>query len=330
MLEKENVVSALKAALTGQMQANNIRIIEDAVVPLKPVKPNKGLYLLWGLFLSLSIGAGYVMMMEALNNKARSRKDIEEDLGFLFLGGVPVLSKIDLTALEALDQDPAAAQAIRNIRTYIGFSGVKQPRSIVVTSLLPGEGKSSILSHLAYAFAKKGEKTLLIDADLYRSHLHKAFGLKSMEPGLSDALASDIPIDRIIRKTAYENLSLIPSGIRTRKSLELIGSDRMKTLLDQLTGRFDRIIIDTPPSFALSEALVLSRLADLTAIVVKADTIDKAALKEMKERFTAYGSKIGGVILNFFDPTLDNRYYHLYSSYCINYSSNIDTKFDGN
>lgn len=327
-VEKDRVLTGLKADLAGRLQANNIRVIDYAQVPASPITPRRMKNAVSGFFFSLFLGLGIIFFMEYIDDSVKNQENVEEDLGLPYLGDFPSL-KIAIPdkyeRVTEIDKDTGAAEAIRNIRTNIEFSSLKDSlKTIAITSTVPKEGKSFLASYLAYAFARSGVKTLLIDADIRRPTMHKLFDV-DQKPGLVDLLVESDSPDNAVRKTPYDNLYVLPSGSKAPNPVELLGSNRISELLKEFSFTFDKIIIDTPPSLTISDALVLSKATNATIIVTKYGQIGKNIFSKVAGRFRAVGSKVLGVVINFTDIEKSSYYKHrYYHKYYKNYYSAED------
>lgn len=191
------------------------------------------------------------------------------------------------------------AEQFRSLRTNIVFSPFSNEiKSIVVTSSLPGEGKSTVVSNLAVEMASSGKHVVIIDCDFRKPTIHKKFSI-SNEVGLTNILIEDGEIeDILVLNTNIPNLYAIPSGPIDFNSSELLGSEKMKGILDELTNNFDIVLIDTPPILYLSDAQILSSLAQGTIIVTSYGLSEKNVLLSVKEKIEKVGGKILGVVIN--------------------------------
>ncbi len=331
-LETGRILSSLRADIAGRLQVNNIRIIDYAQVPRSPIKPQKAKNILLGLFFSTFLGIGIIFLMEHLDDSVKNQEDVESRLGIPYLGDFPILKTILPSLkfiphkLDEIDKNVDASEAIRNIRTNIIFSVPKDSlKNVLITSTLPQEGKSFLSSYIAFSFAKNGFKTLILDADIRKPRMHKFFEIERA-PGLVNLLVESVPLEAAIKKTPYDNLYVLPSGSKTPNPQELLSSVKLDELIQKLSGSFEKIIIDTPPSFNIADALVLSRLSDMVIFVTKSGTVSKDALIKIKDKFSATGSRIAGTIINFSEMEKNSyykyRYYHKY--YKDYYSSDED------
>ncbi len=201
-----------------------------------------------------------------------------------------------------VDKNPksSVAEAIRIIRTNLEFSGVdKKVRSILVTSSVPGEGKSFICTNLATAFAQNGSKVLLMDCDMRKGRLHKIFEMEN-DKGLSNLLLENVEVrfSSYIKKTFIENLYLLPKGVVPPNPSELLNSPKTKVLLRTLAEKFDYIILDGTPVNGLTDSLILTKYVDKTVIVTSLNQTKTNELEFTKKSLLSVGADIAGVIVN--------------------------------
>lgn len=191
-----------------------------------------------------------------------------------------------------------AAEQFRSLRTNIEFKALKaEVKSIVVTSSMPGEGKSTVVSNLGASLASNGKRVAIVDCDLRKPAIHKKFLMHNNE-GLSNILIQNRKFEDVIITSKIPNLFVIPGGPIIPNPSELLSSDNMKKLLNELTDSFNMILIDTPPVFQISDALILSALAKGTIIVAAYRKSEKNVLKNTKERIEKVGGNILGVVIN--------------------------------
>lgn len=201
-----------------------------------------------------------------------------------------------------VDRNPksSVAEAIRIIRTNLEFSGVdKRVRSILVTSSIPGEGKSFISTNLATAFAQNGSKVLLMDCDMRKGRLHKIFEIEN-DKGLSNLLLENVEVrfNSYIRRTRIENLYLLPKGVVPPNPSELLNSPKTKVLLRTLSEKFDYVILDGTPVNGLTDSLILTKYVDKTVIVTSLNQTKTSELEFTKKSLMSVGADIAGVIVN--------------------------------
>lgn len=204
-----------------------------------------------------------------------------------------------------------SAEAYRSLRTSIKFSSAdKLIKTIVVTSSLIGEGKSTVVGNLAYSLNQDGSRVLVIDCDLRKPSMHYNFFV-SNEEGLTDVLAGNSDLKNVIKKVE-ESLFLITAGTTSPNPAEILGSKAMEDLINELYIDFDYIILDTPSVLPVSDTLLLASKADATLIVVKARKTKEKMVKESYAQLVDARANVIGTILNESDKSLDNKYYGCY------------------
>lgn len=203
------------------------------------------------------------------------------------------------------------AEQFRMFRTNIRFSFAgDEVKTIVVTSCLPNEGKSTIISNLAISMAKSGKSVVIVDCDLKKPAIHKIF-LLSNSQGLTNVLIKDKTIEEVIVNTPVPDLYVIPSGPMHLNSSELLSSKNIKDVLDELTEKFDTVLIDTPPVLYMSDAKIMAALSEGTIVVTSYGKTDKYLLLNAKENIEKAGGKILGVVIN----KIPTKYNSDYGSY---------------
>ena len=235
------------------------------------------------------------------------------------VAGAPAVKRGEVARLVVLDDSRSfAAEAYRVLRTNLHYANPDAPiRRLLVTSAGEGEGKSTTVANLGVCFAQADRAVLLIDTDLRRPVINTFFR-QPATPGLSSYLAGDALLEAIIQKTAVPNLSIIASGPTPPNPAELVGSRRMRELLDAASERFDMILLDSPPVLAVSDAGALVPMVDGVLLVVGSGLTARLALRRAKEAVEAVQGRIVGAVLNRFDASAQGysrRYYDRYESY---------------
>lgn len=317
---------------TGGMQVAHARVIDTAIVPADPVKPNKKLIVILAAFVSGMFAVALAFLLDLLDNTLRRPEDIEERLHETLLGIVPLdRSRPTDEAFEAFVSDNRSpfAEAIRTIRTGFVLSNLDQPAKVtVITSSTPNEGKSTIALNLGEALAQM-EKVLLIDADMRRPTVAKTCGLDRNTMGLSNLVTGSGDAKACIHRWDIGSMDVMPAGLVPPNPLELLSSKRFAQVLEGLKKYYDRIIIDSAPTQAVSDALVLSSLADAVIYVVKADTTSVTLVKGCLKRLNDINAPINGVVLNGMDMdkkgAYSDQYAHYYGGY---YGDDSDSLVD--
>jgi protein-tyrosine kinase len=206
----------------------------------------------------------------------------------------------------------AAAEAYRTLRTNIQFASLDQPhRILIVASASAGEGKTTTVANFGVVNAQSGLRVCVIDADLRRPALHRIFGLPNQR-GLTTALLEDQPIVTLVQPTRIPNLSVLTSGPSAPNPAELVGSKRMRQLLEAATADFDLLVCDTPPIVAVSDAVSLAAQCDGVIFVVKTGAVQHQVIKRTMAQIEAVKGRILGVVLNSYNFRRDGYYYDHY------------------
>lgn len=296
---------------TGGFEKPHARIVDRAITPGSPFKPNKKRSLILALVLGLMLGSGIAILLDVLDNTIKSPDDVQDKLRFPLLGSVPKMATDKKGNFEQFWQQPQSqfSEALRTIRTGVVLSGLDDPaKTIVVTSTVPGEGKSTIALNLGSALGQM-EKTLVIGADLRRPSLAKLCQLTPNHPGLSHFVSGAAELDACVEYLDELKIFVMPAGVIPPNPLEMLGAKKFIEGLEVLKQRFDRIVIDTPPLHPVSDALVLASYADSVIYVVKADSTSATQVKKSMASILASNEPLTGVVLNQFDITKASKYY---------------------
>ena len=287
------------------------RVVDTALVPTVPVSPNKKRIVVVASVMGLFLGCVIAVLLGLLDNTIKTPDDVQERLGSPMLGAIPKVASSSDGVNEQYwhNQNNSFAESIRTIRTGIVLSGLDNPsRIIVVTSSLPGEGKSTLALNLGSAFGHL-EKTLVIGADLRKPSIAKKCQLPANHPGLSNYVAGSAELDECISAFGDEQMFVMPAGIIPSNPLEMLSSQKFAEALNHLKDRFDRIIIDSAPIQAVSDALILASQADSLLFVVKADSTSYTLVRKAINRLRDSNLPLTGVVLNQFDIAKSARYY---------------------
>jgi capsular exopolysaccharide synthesis family protein len=302
---------AKETAETIGFQTAHARVVERATPPIAPIKPRKTRIVTIAFLLSALAGVGLVLLRSLLDNTLKSADDVAERLNVPFLGSLPRVRTAKgqvgpyLGYLE--DTGSGFAEAVRTIRTGLVLSGLEKPHKItVVTSTTPGEGKSTVAINLAAALAQM-ESVLLIDADLRRPSIAMAIEMPSGAPGLSNVLAQSEKLEDCIHKSPH-GFDVLAAGIVPANPLELLSTSHFKKLINTLSSRYDRVIIDSAPMNAVSDSLILATLADSLVYVAKADATPRALVLKNINLIRHSNLPLTGVVLNRLDTRKEAGY----------------------
>jgi succinoglycan biosynthesis transport protein ExoP len=313
-----------ETSLTEDMRTGNIRIIDRAEVPRYPVKPKKRLNILLAIIVGLVTGIGLTFFFDYLDNTVKIPEDVKQYLKIPYLGSSPLFSAKGKGNPEE-DTNPelvtlhspksTASESYRGIRTSILFSSAESaPQVILITSAGPLEGKTITTANLAVTMAQPGSKVIILDCDMRRPKMHKVFGM-ARDQGLSNLLAGSSDMDKSIFHTQVPNLDIIPCGPIPPNPSEMLGSARMATLLNDLRKQYTHILIDSSPSTAVTDAVVVSKSVDGVVLVIRAGATAREIVKNGIAQFEAVGARILGAVLNAVDVGRDSYYYYQYYYY---------------
>jgi capsular exopolysaccharide synthesis family protein len=305
---------AKETSVSGELKSSNIRVIDRAERPRRPVSPRPVFSLLLALVGGTILGCGTAFFFEYLDSRIKSPEEIDTYLGLPSIGMIPALGKQwkDADPLITNGVPPSFAEAFRTLRTNVLFSAATPGcRSIAVTSTGPGEGKTLVASNLAIGFATAGQRVLLLDADMRRPRLHDVL-TGAQEPGLSNVLVGNTSAGDALRKTAVPNLYVLTAGRIPPNPAELLGSRAFKELLASIRERFDWIVIDTPPVMAVTDPNIVASLTDGVVFVIGAEMtsyrIARRALQQLEHAHAAFA----GAVLN---NVQIQRHAYYYSQY---------------
>ena len=310
-----------ETSLTEEMKTGNIRIIDKAEVPQSPVKPRKKRNILLAVIVGLTLGFGTALFLEYLDNTIKLPEDVKEHLEIPYLGPVPAITSNDIPAHVARDlvtvhsPKSAAAESYRSIRTGILFSSADAaPRTIVFTSASPDEGKTMTAANIGVAMANAGSRVLLLDCDMRRPRIHKIFGV-DRKIGLSSILVGTGSAKDAIVPSSVENLDILPVGPIPPNPSEIIGSKKMGLLLSDLKKQYDRVLIDSPPISAVTDAVILAQMADSLLLVVRAGETPRQVIQHALAQVRSVNANILGAVLNAVSVGRDSYYYYQYYYY---------------
>jgi exopolysaccharide transport family protein len=327
----EGLLEKLKeAGVTAGLRSNNFRIIDAARVPTSPSEPNIPRNLTFALMLGVISGVGLAFILENMDNTVRTPEQATALSGLPALGMIPLGSKsvshgptgkrLVLTpisskeAVETVTQvrpQSQMAESYRALRTSLLLSNLgAPPKVIMVTSARPQEGKTTTSINTAIVLAQKGVRVLLIDADLRRPSVHKTLGM-GPRSGLSNVLTGSATAQQAITTSpVLPNLFILPAGTPPPNPAELLASSNMRDLIAELRAEFDHIVIDTPPTLSVTDAVVLSPRADATILVIRSGQTTKQALRRARDILTQVNAHVAGVLLNAVDLTSPDYYYY--------------------
>lgn len=329
-------------------QYNNVTMIEPAEVPIVPYSPKRLQNILLALLLSTVGGIGLALFADYLDNTVKDPNDVARYAQIPTLAMIPKLNtqkgspvpygrdslspeveqKSSVLALNSQlftpDHHPLGVEAYRILRTSILLSTAGgPPKKILFTSGSPSEGKSTTAINTAISLARLGRSVLVIDADMRRPTVHKALSIDN-KIGLSNCLSGEVPIEKVVKSSTIPNLSLLPSGVIPPNAAELVSSESMRILLQELSSQFDHVLIDSPPLASVTDALVLSTMVDGVILLVSSGRSTRDILRYSCQQLAKVNSKLLGAVLNNFDYKQDGYGYYNYNYYGNYRESEID------
>lgn len=321
--ETRRLVQSIKIELSGQFSGNNIRVIDPAVTPEKPVRPRKLMNLAIGLLGGGLLGLMLVFVLEFLDQSVKSSEDLEEKLGLPFLGFVPYekLKKKEREYATLLKEgNSLVAENVRNVRTMLDFSLAGEHNApILITSSLQGEGKSHLSSNLLVALAQTGKKVLLVDGDLRRARVHRVFKL-STEKGLSNIWDADPQkADYAANIQAVKdvpNLFVMTSGQRPPNPAELLNTPKLADFIAWATQHYDQVVVDCPAIMPVSDTLLWGKYIPRAVFVIKYGQTNAKLAQLALDKLKKAGIKVLGAVIGHYRPEgLSYGKYGYYKNY---------------
>jgi capsular exopolysaccharide synthesis family protein len=325
---------------------NNISVVDYAIVPDSPVGPARSRTVVMAFILSLGLGIALALVLEYLDDSVHSTEDVERTLRLPALAVIPAMGSASaprrlLSSATALQKRngsngsspelltnvtgrSALAEAYRQLRTSVLLSTAgRAPRTLLITSSLPGEGKTTTAVNTAISLAQTGANVLIIDADMRRPRLRSIFHLPEQD-GLSTILSSEARPEQMlaaITKDPATGVSVLTSGPIPPNPAELLGSDQMRRLISVLSIPFTHIVIDSPPVSSFTDGVLIATIVDGVLLVVHGGKSSKAVVRRSRQLLLDVGAKLVGVVLNNVSSRSHDYYYHYQRYYQQSYYS---------
>ncbi|MGE4313575.1 MAG: GumC family protein [Pseudobdellovibrionaceae bacterium] len=311
----ENFAAAYKRTdQQEQLQEPEARVLSYAAVPERPSFPNKPLIMSLTAIVALFLGITFVLILEKLDNAFRSASQLEQRTGYPCYGLIPVAEGAGKGGLaDYVINKPASAvsESVRTLRMVLnlraGQDQTKRPKVVTITSSLPSEGKTTLSAWLARTAAKSGEKVIVIDCDLRRPNLHRIMR-KSNDVTLVDYLTGDMKLDKIVQKDDTSGAHVIYARAVNNSALDLISSEKMRTLIASLKQAYDLVILDTPACLAVSDARILANESDFTLYIVEWDKTPREVVTTGAKQFSDFGYDNMAFVLTSVDVRRHARY----------------------
>jgi capsular exopolysaccharide synthesis family protein len=334
------VEKAEEAKISAATGTGGIRIVDEPSLPENPISNNMKRNLAVAIILALGLGFGLAFTVDFFDNSIYTPDDLKQLGDFTMLGSIPHMKKKEADTLSIqrasasrengakdvlvmedrmngykdkvislLQSKEPVVDAYRHVRTNLQFSNIDTSlRRIMVTSSIPGEGKTLTAANLAISFAELGKKVLVVDCDMRRAHQHILFNNRKA-PGLSDYLGRDISVEKTIYMTHVPNLYMIPAGTTPPNPAEMLASNKMSELIKKLEQNFDFIIYDTPPIIAVTDPILLSKRVGNVVMVVRFGKTSRHLVNDSLSRLNNVNSHLIGVVLNGMQKAKGYGYY---------------------
>lgn len=318
----ESVYKRLKdIELSGALRTSNVKVLDAARPNLGPIRPNVPQGVLMGIIGGLVLGLGLALLLEFLDSSVSSQQEVEERLGLTFLGFVPSIPESPAGSKDLhVFREPKSmiAECTRAVRTNLLFMSPDKPfKRMLVTSSGPQEGKSTTAINLGITMAQSGNRVLIIDTDMRRPRLHKAFGVPN-DVGVSSLVVGEGRVEDALKSTEVPGLFVLPCGPVPPNPAELLHTKAFADLLNQLGEKFDRIVLDSPPVGAVADAVVLATQADGVVLVLKAGQTHREVAQRTVKALRDVKANIYGAVLN--DVNLEkSKYGDYYYGYAYRY-----------
>lgn len=311
-----NAVENLEKPRSGGSSPVNLSIIKPAQAPTAPSAPNTRLSLLIGLIVGLAAGVGATILRTSVDSRIRGEADLRDVTDSPLLGGIAFdQDAVRKPLLTQTGPQSPRAESFRQLRTNLQFTNVSgQARTVLITSSLPGEGKSTTATNLAIALAQAGQTVCLVDADLRRPMIDEYLGLER-NAGLTTALIGNADVNDLLQPWGDDSLYVLTSGQIPPNPSELLGSGEMKNLILRLEEVFDTVIIDAPPLLPVTDAAVLSQHVGGVVLVVGSQKLRSQDFEKSLAALQMVGSNLLGVILNRLPSKGPDAYAYTYYSH---------------
>lgn len=314
--------------LLAETRLNNARAVDAARVPTSFIRPRITLTMLAGLVLGIVFGLALALLRGLLDETIRAPEDVESFMRIPLLGVIP---RIDAKAIEHPETLPfvqpraMSAEAMRGVRTMVEHTEEGDlARRILVSSSVSSEGKTSVAVQLGIVFAQQGRRVVLVEGDHRRPRLHTVFDLPLSTPGIAEVVAQERALADVLRPTMIPGVTFLPRGKVRHAGVDLLSVELMADLLEQLEEHADLIIIDTPPSAALSDAITLARVVDSVVLVARCERVNRSLLRHVVRRFESVNAGPRGIVLNDFQGDRYRGKYYYYNQQGYYYRSDDD------
>jgi capsular exopolysaccharide synthesis family protein len=290
-----------EASVTSSIETQSARIVDRATEPLKPYSPRIAINLSIGALAGIVFGFGFAGLVAVVDDRIKSTFDVETLIGLPLVGMIPHATKLDQPDKAQLVSNGADRMIVESFLSLYSTLRIndesRNARYILVTSTMPGEGKSFVSSNLALTFAAQGQRVVLVDCDLRKPNVHKSFRI-NMGAGVINYCAGSAKMEDIVVRSVHPNLDLVTAGGRAKNPVLILNSQEFENLVSDLGKRYDRVIFDTPPLGAVSDALNILPLVDGSIYTIQFNRVRRSVAKRCVKRLQSANLPIFGAILN--------------------------------
>ncbi|HRG54583.1 MAG: polysaccharide biosynthesis tyrosine autokinase [Opitutaceae bacterium] len=311
-----NILGRMReTSMSSTIETQSARVVDRAAPALKPYSPNIPLNLALGFLGGLALGTAFAFFVAYIDDRVKSSFDIESVVGLPLVGIVPEIKRLEQPEKAQIvvnNQDKQVVEAFLTLHSSLRLKDEsKRAQAILVTSTIPGEGKSFTTTNLALTFAAHGEKVVIIDCDLRKPNVHKSFRLENLK-GVIDICAGTQTIDQVVFKNVHPNLDVIAAGGRAKNPTQILNSKNFELMLSDLRKRYDRIFVDTPPLAAVSDALIVLPLLDGSLFTIFFNRVRRKAAQFSARKLLEVNVPCFGAVLNGLNLAVSGYYYAQY------------------
>ena len=311
------VARSRETSMTSGIESQNARIVDHAAPSPenKPISPNVPLNLGLGVVGGLGLGLAFAFFVAFIDDRVKSSFDIEGVVGLPLIGIIPQIKRMEAAEkaqIVATNADRQVAEAFLTLHSSLRLKDEsKNAKCILITSTIPGEGKSFTTTNLALTFASHGEKVVVVDCDLRKPNIHKSFRLENLK-GVIDVCAGKATIDDVVVRNVQPNLDVVPAGGRAKNPTQILNSKGFETMLADLRKRYDRVFVDTPPLAAVSDALIILPLVDGSIFTIFFNKVRRKAAQFSAKKLLEANVPNFGAVLNGLNLAVSGYYYAQY------------------
>jgi polysaccharide biosynthesis transport protein len=304
-----------ETTMSSSIETQSARVVDRATPARKPSSPNIPLNLALGFLGGLALGTAFAFFVAYIDDRVKSSFDIESVIGLPLVGIIPEIKRMDQPDKAQIvinNQDKQVVESFLTLHSSLRLKDdSKTAQAILVTSTIPGEGKSFTTTNLALTFAAHGEKVVIIDCDLRKPNVHKSFRLENIR-GVIDVCAGTHTIDQVVIKGVHANLDVIPAGGRAKNPTQVLNSRNFEHMLADLRKRYDRVFVDTPPLAAVSDAMVILPLVDGSIFTIFFNRVRRKAAQFSARKLLEANVPCFGAVLNGLNLAVSGYYYAQY------------------